>query len=1081
MIRTWFRSVGFLAKLLRMDVSSLRAEASALVGPVGASGTEASAELRMSWLQEALVPHAMHKGLITQALLQPKPLLQLGALVLLLAALERLQRALRSADCMPTEREDLQNRIQARLPDLNTLLLLWQKLSKDGETSPGLTETPLRALEIADAENEEQTGGEAVSEAQVLEEDVVTLLDLPGPLASHTIFTTWCKTAQRYVEVLPQSAADVKFDWSKLLSAVASPVLSGQGPPLSAERLRACVQCVGAAMQARSLSLQLSKSQRAWLETLLRLRSASDDELCSDCTKQLVRFIGDRKVCGQEQQVELQKLLAATKKWPQSVGFFCQALQSVLLRPGFFLSEIEENAYDSLLLLALVRQLARREPQGLGLPSNAAIDERRKMAMTCAKMAKQSVVQIAMQLPATAQPLAALVRGSGEWIAGTVFWGETQPKEDAAVAPQGDPEGAEGVRQSLLEKLEGIQKSQKRKREETEVNGEGLGGDAAVTAADALQDTALQPFLRLDAHQRSQVLRTLASRSDSAAVAALNKVLSSDSESPLRLALMEPTQFTPPDVSLTSGVAVLLERLCHLNPKLREAVASQLSWRTGSPATILRLAAALAPLETVAWLEEAPPSPSELLPLPKEDHLVELFATTRMPVLEKTVLQALDAKEKPHAGATRSRRLQLRLELRRGNSTVLGSALGKFLDVVGPMKAADHKLVTEALKFDKLVFSSAEEALKQYVEDGVAGSAEQRQSAATLLGVLQVQAGARPWQVTAARRLITDAGAQGEVFEWMLEHAVCWWPDLFASQPEKLQDFVQCVQTSYGASCSRGDLLRRQLLVAWAAEDASVSIQVPREASEQEPWAFRAWVGKLESWVPVWGWDLDARRLRTTTESFSFERSSIDPLPRRGAHVDARQERPKETESEPYDIAYLLPFFAGQLRAAFMQSGDAGASKAAWGPALGALMCGGALELLLLGLACCDTLLRACAFEALSVVTAMAQAWNISLEEVEKASRERLPFRELPELARLLCYVRDAVGPEKDGIPGPVPRLSASFLAACAFGARKNEASIWAAKSASQMWLSSSTWMHAGSVGDRQACRDQAGKRCGDR
>ncbi|CAE7561885.1 unnamed protein product [Symbiodinium necroappetens] len=954
MTRTWFRSIGFLAKLLGMDVTSLRGEASALVGPAGASGTEAAAELRMSWLQEALVPHAMQKGLITQALLQPKPLLQLGALVLLLAALERLQRALRSPDWMPTEREDLQNRIQGRLPDLNTLLLLWQKLSKDGETSAGITETqPAGAQhsqrsEDTDAE-EEQKGGQAVCE--VLEEDVVTLLGLPGPLASHTIFTTWCKNAQRYIEVLPQSAADVKFDWSKLLSAVASPLLSGQGPPLSAERLRACVQCVGAAMQARSLSLQLSKSQRVWLETLLQLRSASsDDELCSDCTEQLVRFIGDRKVCGHEHQVELQKLLAATKKWPQSVGFFCQALQSVLLRPGFFFSEIEEKAYDSLLLLALVRQLARRDPQGLGLPSNAAMDDRRSMAIICAKMTKQSMVQLAMQLPATAQPLAALVRGAGEWIAGTVSVGETQPKEDAAVASQGDPEGAEGIRQSLLEKLEGVQKSQKRKREEaTEVNGiEGLGDDAAVTDAlnDLCKDGALQLFFQLDSQQRSKVLRTLASRSDAASAAAFNKVLSCDSESLLRLALEEePTQFTPPHASLTSGVAMLLERLCHLNPKLKEAVASQLSWRTGSPAIMLRLAAALAPLEQVAWMEEAPPSPSELLPLPKEDHLVELFATTPMPVLEKTVLQALDAKEKPHAGATRSRRLQLRLELRRGNSPALGSALGNFLDVVGPMKAADHKLVAEALALDKLVFSSAEEALKQYVQAGVAAP-DKRQSVAALLGVLQVQARAQPWEVTAARRLITDAGEEGEVPEWMLEHAVCWWADLLASQPERLQDFVQCVQTSYGASRSRGDLLRRQLLVAWAAEDASVSIQVP-EAPEQELWAFRAWVGKLESWVPVWGWDLDARRLRATTESFSFDRSSIDPLPRLDV-PDARQERLKEAES--YDIAYLLPFFAGQLRAAFMQSGAN--SKAAWGPALGALMCGGALELLLLGLAC---------------------------------------------------------------------------------------------------------------------------------
>ena len=30
----------------------------------------------------------------------------------------------------------------------------------------------------------------------------------------------------------------------------------------------------------------------------------------------------------------------------------------------------------------------------------------------------------------------------------------------------------------------------------------------------------------------------------------------------------------------------------------------------------------------------------------------------------------------------------------------------------------------------------------------------------------------------------------------------------------------------------------------------------------------------------------------------------------------------------------------------------------------------------------------------------------------------------------------------EDGIPGPVPRLSASFLAACTFRARKNETSI---------------------------------------
>ena len=37
---------------------------------------------------------------------------------------------------------------------------------------------------------------------------------------------------------------------------------------------------------------------------------------------------------GHEQQVELQKLLAATKKWPQSVGFFCQACFAELVLSG---------------------------------------------------------------------------------------------------------------------------------------------------------------------------------------------------------------------------------------------------------------------------------------------------------------------------------------------------------------------------------------------------------------------------------------------------------------------------------------------------------------------------------------------------------------------------------------------------------------------------------------------------------------------------------------------------------------------------------------------------------------------------
>ena len=50
-----------------------------------------------------------------------------------------------------------------------------------------------------------------------------------------------------------------------------------------------------------------------------------------------------------------------------------------------------------------------------------------------------------------------------------------------------------------------------------------------------------------------------------------------------------------------------------------------------------------------------------------------------------------------------------------------------------------------------------------------------------------------------------------------------------------------------------------QKMECYGNSEAATPLEVP-EAPEQELWAFRAWVGKLESWVPVWGWDLDARR-----------------------------------------------------------------------------------------------------------------------------------------------------------------------------------------------------------------------------
>lgn len=55
--------MAFLCSLLAMDVSFLRQEASKVVGH---EETEAVMESRLLWMQEALVPRAMQKSLITQ-------------------------------------------------------------------------------------------------------------------------------------------------------------------------------------------------------------------------------------------------------------------------------------------------------------------------------------------------------------------------------------------------------------------------------------------------------------------------------------------------------------------------------------------------------------------------------------------------------------------------------------------------------------------------------------------------------------------------------------------------------------------------------------------------------------------------------------------------------------------------------------------------------------------------------------------------------------------------------------------------------------------------------------------------------
>eukprot|EP00435_Cladocopium_sp_Y103_P035513 s1499_g9.t1 len=326
-------------------------------------------------------------------------------------------------------------------------------------------------------------------------------------------------------------------------------------------------------------------------------------------------------------------------------------------------------------------------------------------------------------------------------------------------------------------------------------------------------------------------------------------------------------------------------------------------------------------------------------------------------------------------------------------------AFSRFLDAINAKELSDEQMLEAAEVVVKTLPSAGalpQEKLKDFVK---LSTGREKKAAALVLGSLH-QMERQSWHLPAARRLLSSEEMPSD---WLLQHAMLWWSELLPKL-QKLQDFIAQLEQNYRGSLSPSDLLTWQLLLS-AAEFAA-------GANASSSWNFRCWAHRLKPLGGTWSWDLDQRR-------------------------------EKAVERDAYDITYLLPFLAGQLRLTYQESG--GVASQSLGATLSAAMCGGAVELLLLGTACAEPLLRACAFEApgdgsklkpcgttdaLSIVVAIAHFWNVTSFEKDEANK-RLPFRELPELVRLLCYVRDGLDTPEDDNPPMLPRLAASFFAGC--------------------------------------------------
>ncbi|CAE8591832.1 unnamed protein product [Polarella glacialis] len=650
-------------------------------------------------------------------------------------------------------------------------------------------------------------------------------------------------------------------------------------------------------------------------------------------------------------------------------------------------------------------------------------------------------------------------------------------------------------------------------------------------------------FLNLGVERRASLMRLLADttltgnkKAKQRAGQSLQKALALDRGGLLRMSLTSTGELPWPGSSeqgLSLGLVPLLEQACWVNPSLRREVVRQLEWGTSDPSAVLHMAAALAPFETtMPFLQDAAVKsiePLALRPLPSDQRLCRLFELHPAPALEKLVRSAMGdtADEQGSKSKTISRLcFSLRLEQRRcrsggsGRQPQLEQAILRYLDADhasdAVMASQSAMSVARALQDLGQVPSSALQQRLQSQIEALLAATETHEAAAILLWGLLPQRPAeaparvpRPaaWQVSCAQKLLEEgdvSGPSGQP-EWLLAHATRWWPHLLqgkrgVAQAAWQKKFVAQVRKAYKASLSMADRLRRQILIGYAAGDASIASADSTSSrspvgADADSWSFRSWCELLLPWdgqPAPYEWDLDQQRLRATTDTFFFDRSMADPVPRVSQGRCVANE-PKEqavpdsggkdeidgevatvtaaagTEPRAYDIGYLVPFFAGQLRilGAEYSKGNENARRIV-GPTVSALASGGGLELLLLACACSDETLRACAFEALSVVMLLVSYWNVDLleedtdeEDAEEAGVDdskgggkgkagrgrggrvlrrtqapatgRLPFRELPELVRLLRYVRDAIRPpaEEGGLPAALPRLTVSFESAC--------------------------------------------------
>eukprot|EP00928_Gymnodinium_smaydae_P035783 TRINITY_DN25123_c0_g2_i1.p1 TRINITY_DN25123_c0_g2~~TRINITY_DN25123_c0_g2_i1.p1 ORF type:complete len:2295 (-),score=339.04 TRINITY_DN25123_c0_g2_i1:154-7038(-) len=575
---------------------------------------------------------------------------------------------------------------------------------------------------------------------------------------------------------------------------------------------------------------------------------------------------------------------------------------------------------------------------------------------------------------------------------------------------------------------------------------------------DESKEDHIAPAAALLVQRRAELLRmivtaVLASSAKSKAESILQKVLQKDRASVLRFSLCAKLDDLWPGRGdgdpFCWSLLPLLAQVCRINVIFRKELVQTLDWSTCDPSSAVRLAAVASPMiRRLPLLQDCQVelASARLVPLPPRKHLLNMLARHGRASFVIPMIR--------HAAALENDTFWMGDELalmveHRSDEAALNNAAKCCVDKSEGLKArSPHALLHEADSISavlRALGSSASitrvvwKSLRSYCEK--LSEINLEATSVVLSGMLESLREDSPqqWLVNIANRVFNE-DLLLDPPEWLLSHALAWWSHLDRTA-DGFRKFVAAVRDKYAASLATDDLRRRQVLVADAAEDAVSSTF----SCGRDPWEFRRWCGSLPSWAGAtpWVWVLDAQRLRVTLDAFWYSRPFHDTLPQQRRRLQtwrgaSRRAAPSEADAEAYDVAYVVPFLAGQLRALWAEHGEAGEDgRLIVGPILTTIASGGVLQLLLMATACHDQTIRAAAGEGLAVVLALAGQWNDGLLSHEESgdgkAKVKNPFRELPHFVWLLRAVRSSLDApiSESGVPAALPSLLAAFLAAC--------------------------------------------------